>query len=199
MPTVREYVISNCSTEGVRGLSDQIFSTLLPAVSGDLVSCEDIVNVVGASTIPYLQPAAKRALEAAVIAKGRRPRLIHAIRTVAQQYLVYYWFRHGRCGITLAAQPSASPHERGIAIDIERNAQWREVLRAHNWKWRGPVDAGHFTYIGGGVNPNMRKETIKAFQRLWNRNNPGDQIQEDGRYGETETAPRLLRSPIAGW
>lgn len=199
MTTIRQYAVNKCNTEGVRGLSDQIFSTLLPAVGSGLVSCADIVNVVGPSTIPYLQPAAKTALEAAVNEKGVKPRLIHAVRTVAQQYLLYYWYRHERCDITLAAPPGDSPHERGIAIDIENNAQWRSVLGKHGWRWRGPKDPGHFTYIGNGINPHLKEESIRAFQRLWNRNNPADLIDVDGAYGEQETGPRLLISPIEGW
>lgn len=199
MTTIRQYAVNHCNTEGARGLSDQIFSTLLPAVGGSLVPCTDIVNVVGASSIPYLQPAAKAALEAAVNDKGSRPRLLHAVRTVAQQYLLYYWFRHQRCGITLAAPPGDSPHELGIAIDIENNAQWRAVLANHRWRWRGQSDPGHFTYIGGGLDPQIRKENIRAFQRLWNRNNPSDLIDEDGAYGDVETGPRLLASPTEGW
>jgi len=204
MTTVREYAITHagtdCTTEGVRPLNDQIFALAQPVLSNDLVSCEDIVTIVSGSTIPFLQPPAKDALAAAVAEKGQQPRLIHAYRTLAHQYVLYYWFNHHQlCNITLAATPGSSPHEQGIAIDIEQNSNWRAVLKKHNWRWRGPKDPGHFTYIGQGVTTNVRKESIRAFQRLWNLHNPTDLIQEDGVYGDTETGPRIQRSPVEGF
>ena len=42
-----------------------------------------------------------------------------AFRTVAQQYLLYAWYKQGRCGIGLAATPGNSNHEQGLAVDIE--------------------------------------------------------------------------------
>jgi hypothetical protein len=39
---------------------------------------------------------------------------------------------------------------------------------------------------------------VKAFQRLWNRNNPGDRIAEDGVWGNA-TASRMDRSPAGGF
>lgn len=204
MATVREFAITHagtdCSTEGVRPLNDQIFALAQPVLINDLVSCADIVKIVGSSTIPFLQPAAKAALAEAVAEKGEKPRLVHAYRTLAHQYVLFFWFNHNRlCGITLAATPGSSPHEQGIAIDIQQNARWREVLKKHHWRWRGRSDPAHFTYIGPGVTTNVRKESIRAFQRLWNLNNPTDLIEEDGVYGETETGPRIQRSPVEGF
>jgi hypothetical protein len=204
MPTVKEYAITHagtdCSTEGVRPLNDQIFELAKPVLQNDLVPCDDIVTIVGASTMPFLQPAAKNALAAAVAEKGEQPRLVHAYRTLAHQYVLYYWFNHHQlCGITLAATPGSSPHEQGIAIDIQQNAKWRTVLGNHNWRWRGPSDPAHFTYIGQGVTTNVRKESIRAFQRLWNLHNPTDLIQDDGVYGDIETGPRIQLSPVGGF
>jgi N-acetylmuramoyl-L-alanine amidase len=204
MTTIKQYAIKHatgdCSTEGVQGLNDQIFHLAQPVLASDLVSCEDIVQMVGGTTIPFLQPAAREALAKAIAEKGQKPRLVHAYRTLANQYVLYYWFNHGHaCGITLAAQPGSSPHEQGIAIDIEENAKWRTVLAKHNWRWRGPSDRAHFTYIGPNISPRVRKESIRAFQRLWNQNNPSDLIQEDGVYGDTETGPRIESSPIEGF
>ena len=204
MTTIRQYAIQHatgdCSTEGVRGLNDQIFQLARPALVNDLVSCEDIVHIVGGTTIPFLQPAAKAALAKAVAEKGQKPRLVHAYRTLANQYVLYYWFKHGQaCNITLAAQPGSSPHEQGIAIDIEENAKWRAVLEKHKWRWRGKADRPHFTYIGPNISAHVRKESIRAFQRLWNKHNPTDLIQDDGVYGDTETGPRIERSPIEGF
>ena len=204
MPTVKEFAITHagtdCSTEGVRPLNDQIFELARPVLQNDLVPCDDIVTIVGGSTMAFLQPAAKAALAEAVAEKNQKPRLVHAYRTLAHQFVLFFWFNHHqRCGITLAATPGSSPHEQGIAIDIQQNAQWRAVLKKHNWRWRGPSDPAHFTYIGPGVTANVRKESIRAFQRLWNLHNPTDLIQEDGTFDETETGPRIERSPVGGF
>jgi len=39
---------------------------------------------------------------------------------------------------------------------------------------------------------------VLAFQKLWNRNNPGDKIGEDGAYGP-QTEARLKKSPATGF
>jgi N-acetylmuramoyl-L-alanine amidase len=203
MPTVSEFAESRgngtCSTEGLRGLNNQIFELLLPVVSSELVSCAHTVNVAGASAIPFLQPAAVRALERAVRERGEEMRLNHAYRTLAHQVVLARWGRLGRCSITLVAQPGTSPHEKGIAIDIQRHERWIDVLGRHNWRWRGRADPPHFTFVGGGVSTRVLTESIRAFQKLWNIHNPGDRIAEDGRFGDIETRPRLLRSPVDGF
>jgi hypothetical protein len=101
--------------------------------------------------------------------------------------------------VTLAATPGNSPHEKGLAIDIQEHAKWRTVLERHKWKWRGNADRPHFTYVGDGIITNVLRESIRAFQRLWNLHNPGDRITEDGLFGELETGPRLLKSPVNGF
>jgi N-acetylmuramoyl-L-alanine amidase len=205
MTTIREYAIKiaangTCTTEGVRPINDQIFELARPVLAGDLVPCDDIVTVVGPSAIPFLQPAAKAALAKAVTEKGEKPRLTHAYRTLAHQYVLYYWYKHGeQCSVTLAATPGSSPHEQGIAIDIKEYSKWITVLEKYKWRWRGNQDKPHFTYIGGNVSSKVRKESIRAFQRLWNQHNPTDLIQEDGTYGEVETGPRLTKSPVEGF
>ncbi len=204
MTTVREFAQNSassgsCNTGGLRRLNNQIVSLLLEALPDALVPCEDIVTVSGASTIALLQPAAKEALRLASEEKGQKPRLVHAYRTVAQQFVLRQWFLKGKCSITSARNPGHSDHEKGTAIDIQNNEQWRTVLRNHDWVWAGPGDPGHFRYAGGNVTSSVLKESIKAFQRLWNRHNPDDQIDEDGVFGDEETGPRLLLSPIEGF
>lgn len=203
MPTVSEFAESRgngtCSTEGLRGLNDQIFALLRPAVPNELVSCASLVAVMGASAIPFLQPAAFRGLERAVQEKGEGLKLNHAYRTLAHQVVLARWGRLGRCNISLVAQPGTSPHEKGIAIDIQEHGRWITVLGRHGWRWRGSPDPPHFTFIGGGVSTRVLTEGIRAFQKLWNIHNPSDRISEDGGFGDVETRPRLLRSPIDGF
>src|SRR5437667_342400 len=77
-------------------------------------------------------------------------------------------------------------------IDISPN-----VLKKHNWIWRGHQDPPHFNYHGGS-DPDFGHTGIKAFQKLWNQHNPDDQIDEDGSYGD-DTQKRLEASPIDGF
>jgi hypothetical protein len=119
------------------------------------------------------------------------------LRTLPQQYLLYRWYQTGRCGIGLAAQPGRSNHESGIAVDINDNAGWRATMASKSYRWLGASDPVHFDYDGGGA-VDLRGLSVKAFQRLWNRNHANDKIAEDGDYGP-ETAARLAQSPVGGF
>lgn len=209
MPTVEQFATTSsqngCSTAALRPLDDQIVAILLAKVNTaeetNLVPCDDIplLKVVGNSTIPLLQPAARKALKKAIEQRGRELRLFHAYRTVAQQFVLLQWRIHGRCGITSARKPGTSDHERGLAIDIDDFSEWKHALESNGWQWAGNGDKGHFSFHGAGVNPDLVTESVRSFQKLWNLNNPDDPIDEDGVYGEQQTGPRLLRSPIEGF
>ena len=194
-----DYLPSNCDTSGLQGLTKQIADTLFTSVAaGLLVDISPHVIKAGSTTIPFLQKQAADALIAAINEKGEPPRLVHALRVLPQQYAVYYWYTHGKkCGVKLAARPSASPHERAIAIDIENHGAWINVLKKHNWIWRGDPDPPHFNFHGP-QNPDFGHEGIRAFQKLWNKHNPTDQIPENGNYGPM-TEQRLEASPIEGF
>ncbi|HKS28726.1 MAG TPA: M15 family metallopeptidase [Pyrinomonadaceae bacterium] len=201
MTTVSEFALSStCSTAGLRPLNDQILALLLPVVSAELVRCDDILRPSGNSTIALLQPAAKESLRHAIDARGRQMELVHGYRTVAQQMVLREWFLHGqRCGIKSARAPGRSDHEKGTAIDINDFAGWKPFLTNRGWQWAGMGDRAHFHFVGGGTTDRILRESIRAFQRLWNQHNPQDRIAEDGVYGEGETGPRLRRSPIEGF
>jgi hypothetical protein len=197
---IRDYLPSNCSTSGLMGLTKQIVDTLMESLPANsrMIDISAHIKIAGGGTLPYLQREAGEALIAAIAEKGEKPELVHALRVLPQQYAVFYWYTHGRkCGVKLAASPSASPHERAIAIDIRDNAEWRTILKKHNWIWRGTDDPPHFNFRGPS-DPDFNREAISAFQKLWNRHNPGDQIDVDGSYG-TETRKRLEASPIEGF
>ena len=57
------------------------------------------------------------------------------------------------------------------------------------------ADAVHFDNTRS---PDNRGKDVRAFQRLWNRNHPGDKIGVDGDYGP-QTAARLRRAPAKGF
>lgn len=205
MPTVQQFANqSGCTTAGLRPLNEQILELLLNAVNTpeetNLVPCDDIplLQVVGGSTIPMLQPAARASLQQIIEENDRELKLRHAYRTIAQQFVLREWKLQGRC-VTSARKPGTSDHERGLAIDIDENALWRTAFTSNGWHWAGTGDPGHFNYLGDDVSPDVLPESVRAFQILWNRNNLDDLIDEDGVYGDIETGPRLRISPIEGF
>jgi hypothetical protein len=120
-------------------------------------------------------------------------------RATAQQYVLYYWYSNGRCTgvVSLAAQPGRSNHESGVAIDVPAYGTWKSKLTARGFAWFGSSDAVHFDYRGSGA-VDIRPLAVKAFQRLWNRNNPNDRIGEDGAWGPA-TASRMDKAPAGGF
>ncbi|KAI0556959.1 D-alanyl-D-alanine carboxypeptidase [Gracilaria domingensis] len=148
--------------------------------------------------VPFLQQSAMQSLEAATLEANDFITLNSAYRSSAQQYMLYQWFLNGQCDITAAARPGRSRHEDGLAIDVRSYSFWRSTLERFSWDWFGRSDRVHFTYVGSGSSAGVRRKSLEAFQRLWNRNNPADQIDEDGIYGPN-TAARLSRAPCDGW
>ena len=92
---------------------------------------------------------------------------------------------------------------RAVARSISRTTR-RSIgpMADQDWSHSVPGDPVHFDHLGS---PDIRGRDVLAFQRLWNRNNPNDQIAEDGDYGPaTESrlgkrrrpASRRARAPI---
>lgn len=205
MPTVQQFADArSCSTAGLRPLTIQILEVLLNSINipdePSLVRCDDIpgLQIVGGSTIPMLQPAARASLQHVIELRDRELKLVHAYRTIAQQYVLGEWV--GRCqGITAARRPGTSDHEGGLAIDINEFSVWKNTLVNNGWVWAGMGDRGHFRFAGQDVDRTVITESVRAFQVLWNRDNPNDLIDEDGIYGEEQTGPALRVSPIGGF
>ncbi len=203
-----------CGTMVANALSQQSIhevNILLEEATGsksDLLVSFDTLNVsLGSAAYPYLQPPALEALEKAI--SDRRATMVvnSAYRALAQQFLLYNWWTNGVCDFQAVAQPGASYHQAGLALDIEDPDGWRPHLERHGWQWFGPGDYPHFTYVGsGGVASvtikgktiDIRNTATLAFQRLWNRNNSGVQIAEDGDYGPN-TESKLKVSPANGF
>ena len=159
---------------------------LIPNV---LVSFDDLdVSGDEATVNFFLQPKAKEALRLAIKTRGKTLKLNSAYRTVVQQHILFSW--QGSCGISIAAKPGRSNHEDGLALDTP---DWEEsipALEAEGWVNYGSPDEVHFTYMGGGVNNDVGDIGVEAFQILWNKQNPADQIEVGTGYGP-QTAARL--------
>ncbi len=196
--TVGDHETSTCSTAVVLELSRQIAGEVDCMAPGQLVPFAEGGGIVfaGGAVLPYVSSAARADLVAAVQSTGGDTlQLNSAYRTVAQQYLLYRWFQLGRCGITAAATPGNSNHESGRAIDVGNFAAWTTVLPRFGWTQTVPGDDVHFDHLDS---PDLRGGDVLGFQRLWNRNHPGDVIAEDGLYGPM-TGARLKAAPAEGF
>jgi hypothetical protein len=205
MTTIGELINSSasgtCGTASVRKLNLQIITEINTIIPNVLVSFEDL-NISSATTAVnlYLQPGAKDALRRVIKAKGNQTLTINsAYRTVVQQHILFSWSEQKKCGIVLAARPGKSNHEDGLALDLPdpENSTWRNALENEDWEWLGENDRVHFTYHGGGRD-DIGDIGVKAFQRLWNKNNPTDMITVDGDFGP-QTAERMNLSPVDGF
>lgn len=195
--TVADYETSGCSTSAVLGLSLQIAEEVSCLDPTALVPFSEGGGVVftGSAVLPYVSAAARDDLLAAVAARGGELRINSGFRTVAQQYLLYQWYQRGRCGIPVAATPGRSNHESGRALDVSNWGEWSTTLSMYGWAQTVPGDEVHFDHT---ASPDNRGLDVLAFQRLWNMNNPGDVIDEDGLYGP-QTGARLAASPAEGF
>lgn len=203
-----------CATMVANTLSQQAIhevNVLLEESTGshsDLLVSFDTLNVsLGSAAYPYLQPPAVEALRKAIDDRGTTMSVNSAYRTLAQQFLLYNWWTGGACNFQAVATPGGSYHQAGLAIDINDHLGWKPHLERYGWTWFGNGDKPHFTYVGNdrvqsvtinGRNIDIRNTATLAFQRLWNRNNPSEQIDEDGTYGPT-TESKLKASPANGF
>jgi len=195
---VSSFESSTCSTSVVIELSRQIAEETDCIMPGQLVAFEAVPGIAfaGSAVLPYLSSKARADLYAAAAEAGGTPmQITSAFRTVVQQYLLNRWFELGRCGITAAAEPGRSNHESGRALDIGNYSAWITKLGAHGWSHDIPGDPVHFDHLSS---PDIRGADVLAFQRLWNRNAPDDQIAEDGDFGPA-TEARVKRAPAEGF
>ena len=191
-------VAQSCTTSVVKGLSTQLVGEIQCLRPNTLKSIDKLPGIaLGSAVFPYLQSPAATAMVAAQKARGTTLSINSALRTLPQQYMLYRWYQTGRCGISLAAKPGTSNHESALALDVQDNAGWRSAMTGKSFRWLGASDPVHYDYVGAGA-VDLRGLTVKAFQRIWNRNNPTDKITEDGSYGPA-TESRLAKAPIGGF
>jgi hypothetical protein len=198
--TVAQAAVDSCTTASVDGLSRQIIAQARCIKPNAYVPLPTRPNLTIASQVfPYLELEARDRLLKALDSKPKQKMTINsALRTVAQQYLVWRWSATKRCGVPLATPPGESNHEIGVALDIAEAGTWRPALEAQQFKWLGQSDRVHFDYRGGAASQNSSRTDVLAFQKLWNRNHPTDKITEDGRYSPA-VEQRLKQSPPDGF
>jgi len=197
--TVQEAAIGSCTTASVEGLSNQIIEQARCLNPSSVVRLPEHPNLVlGSHVFPYLHAEARaRLLKVLKARPGAKMTVNSALRTVAQQYLVWRWSTSRRCGVELATLPGESNHELGLALDIADHAAWRAALEAEQFHWLGKTDLVHFDYQASH-GPAPKPLDVLAFQKLWNRNHPADKLPESGEYGPT-TEQKLKISPADGF
>lgn len=198
--SVQQAAVESCTTAAVDGLSRQIIAQARCIKPNAFVPLPSRPNLVIASQVfPYLELEARDHLLKAIDARPKQKMTINsALRTVAQQYLVWRWSATKRCGVPLATPPGESNHEVGFALDIAEAGTWRPALEAQDFKWLGTSDRVHFDYKGSAGPPPSVATDVLAFQKLWNRNHPTDKIAEDGRYSPN-VEQRLKQAPPDGF
>lgn len=191
-------IVKACDTGLAQGLNIQLIAKMNRMVSTPLlVEVKHPLIDTGSDAVnPYLQPAAAEALVRAVIKRGQKLTINSCLRTTVQQHIIRRQFKDGLCGITAAALPGRSNHERGAAIDINNADGWQIHLEVFGWRRLGLGDPPHYDFW------NSRKDIaslqISAFQMLWSEHNPRDILAIDGVYGPI-TASKIDISPIDGW
>jgi 3D (Asp-Asp-Asp) domain-containing protein len=197
--TVAQAASGSCSTTSVKGLSLQIIEEGKCIEPDAFVEVPQLSNVsFGSAVFPYLEKPARDALVKAIQASPSKSISFNSmLRTVAQQYLLYRWSQTASCGIGLAAKPGNSNHETGLAFDTSDHVAWKSALTSAGFKWFGSSDKPHFDYVGAGA-VSYKGVDVEAFQRLWNRNNPNDIIDEDGAWGPA-TEARMKKAPASGF
>lgn len=197
--TVHQAALGSCSTESVDGLSRQIIAQARCIEPKAFVPLPKRPNLVlGKQVFPYLEHSARKHLLRALDAHPKVTMTINsALRTVAQQYLVWRWAASKTCGVQLATPPGGSNHEIGVALDIAEGVKWRSALEAEEFSWLGSSDRVHFDFKGRNA-PARRATDVLAFQQLWNRNHRADPIAENGEYGPA-TEERLKKAPSDGF
>jgi hypothetical protein len=210
-PTIAEVLVTHgCSTEVVKGLSEQIIAEtacLRPNAFQrlpDKLARANVEEVV----FPFLAAPAHAALVEAVEASRREPITINSmLRTIPQQYLLYHWYKHGRCHIKLAAQPGRSNHQSGLALDVAQPSRWRTKLSRFGFRWMGAKDKWHFDFVGRDAKEKAQVKhlaeahaglDVRAFQRLWNKSHPDEPVGETGVFDE-KTESALRRAPSTGF
>jgi N-acetylmuramoyl-L-alanine amidase len=175
------------NTLGIAGISNQLCHQavemgFLESIASDRVTCDkdSLVHL-------YLHPEAAAALHQ--VSQSHQMIVSSCYRTLAQQYILK------RNLTSLVASVGRSDHGSGKSIDLTNWQELTDFLPKRGFSQTyGNRDAVHWDYSDV---PDNRSETVIAFQRLWNRNNPG-KLDEDGIVG-SGVLFALSNTPVNGF
>jgi MYXO-CTERM domain-containing protein len=177
----------------VKELSKQLVDAMLCLNPGVLARFDGAPGItVSSNTFPYVVAEAVPRLRAAASRVGLQ--VNSALRSLAAQWVLYNAYARG-CTGTITARPGTSRHESALALDIENYGSAKSPLASNGFEWYGSDDAVHFTYLTG---PDLKGQSILAFQKLWNRNHPEAPLAETSTF-DSATSSRLGASPAGGF
>jgi hypothetical protein len=184
------------STNGVKGLSDQIIAQMGNA---GLVEFTHPRFKPSSTCDPYFHPLLARKLKAILDAildapYGLDMHCNSAYRSPVRQFVLRTFYERKMHGITAAARVGTGNHERGLALDLEDWQVWKPILTSAGFSWQGMGDPMHFDLDTYSMVPH---EAIKAFQKLANKHASAG-LEEDGICGE-KTKQAMLAAPASGW
>lgn len=192
--------------ELIDGLSIQLIDEMRCMDPGWLeyyTPCKDVGCIWANGPQPLAaRPEVLDALRAAATSKNDFITINAAYRDVGMQY--FSRWRTENCDSNfMAAIPGRSNHQGGRAIDVQSHSYWADTLIAHDFnRPYYPRDRPHFELVRDAQyraeSEDLKQLGILAFQVLWNKNNPNDQIDEDGIYGPASKS-RLGNSPVEGF
>ena len=202
--------------ELINGLSAQLVdevNCIQPGVLQEFVVSQTAGHLYTDRNIPHLlRPEVVAAAEAVAALKADWITITSGYRDVGMQY--YDWVWGQKLGFP-AARPGASFHQGGQAMDLAFPSYWRSDLLAYGVDTNGdgtrdvfwecydmvaPIcvdDAPHFQFVQTST-PDLMVESVRAFQRLWNRNNPNEPLVEDGAWGPG-TEAKMEKTDAAGF
>lgn len=177
-----------CTTAGGEGLSSQLVDVQRCLHPGQFVSFAN-ANITATSARVHLvaQASARDALQAAAAVVPLQ--VNSAFRPLSDQYLLW---ASGNCAVVAA--PGSSNHQSGRAVDVNNTVEARTALTNAGCAWLGASDAVHYDCPG----MDLRADAVMAFQRLWNINNPGMLLAEDGDWGPM-TLAAMQAAPASGF
>lgn len=186
--------INKYCTRPVYALDMQVFLQFNQLSLAKLVSIKDLNIRRGDGLFPYCQSPVRDALKKLLEDYGKSLTINSAYRSVIAQTVLYN-NRDGR----LVAEPGKSDHQRGISLDVQEWSDVKDLMLKHGWEWTyGNLgDFEHFDWKRNEM-PDIRPDTVKAFQILWNKVNPENQIKEDGIVG-SQTLECINNSPAEGF
>jgi hypothetical protein len=200
-----------CSTRRLLPLSRQIKQRLDTTNSGIFAPLPSRLALSEeAAALPFVLPKVSADLASLLKNVKREVFVTSAWRSPIQQFALEYWQFAGASGCPTKAAPAGmSAHETGKAVDIggtTDKSEWNLALtkaapnQSPAFKWLGADDLPHFTHQSPSTD--VRPLALRAFQTLWNDNNPCDPIPSAELGGLPiggATTVRIGKSPAAGF
>lgn len=179
---------TSCTTAGGEGLSLQLVDVQRCLHPGQFVSFANAdITATSARVHLVAQASARTALQTAAAIV---PLAINSgFRPLSDQYLLW---ASGQCAVV--GVPGSSNHQSGRAVDVNNTVEARTALTNAGCVWFGASDAVHYDCPG----VDLRDDSVRAFQRLWNMNHPEMPLSEDGSWGPM-TLAAMQASPADGF